>query len=196
VVLVVRCLGRALALAAILGSLSLSGCAQIGMSPSKLTADPASLDRIFRLGTGDRLKVTVFGEEELSGEADVNASGNVSLPLLGEVPAKGRTIEQFTEGLRAKLEEGYLKNPKIGVQVIHYRPIYVQGEVRNGGEFPFKLGLKVADAVAMAGGYSYRADTSFINLRREGDADTRAVALQGDIPLLPGDNILIPERFF
>ncbi len=176
-------------------SLAIPGCSSVTPMPSRL-AGKSGLDRVFRLGTGDRLKVTVFGEEELSSDVEIDASGNVTLPLVGPIAAKGQTLEQFSAKLRDTLNKGYLKNPKIGVQVINYRPFYVQGEVRQGGEFAYKLGLKVADAVALAGGYSYRADQSFIRLRREGDPEERAVALDGELAVLPGDNILIPERFF
>jgi polysaccharide biosynthesis/export protein len=176
-------------------ALSLASCASVAPTPSSLLGKQG-VDRVFRLGSGDRLKVTVFGEEELSGEADVDGAGNVTLPLIGPVPALGKTLDEFSAELRSHLNQGYLNDPKVGVQVINYRPIYVQGEVRHGGEFPYKVGIKVADAIALAGGYSYRADQSYIRLRRAGDGEQRSIALDGEIPVLPGDNILIPERFF
>jgi polysaccharide biosynthesis/export protein len=176
-------------------SIAIASCSGVTPTPSRLVGQD-SLDRVFRLGSGDRLKVSVFGEEELSGEADVDGAGNITLPLIGPIAAKGQTLEQFSGNLRARLSQGYLNDPKVGVQVINYRPIYVQGEVRHGGEFPYKLGLKIADAVAIAGGYSYRADQSYVQLRRTGDSEPRSIALDGDVMVLPGDNILIPERFF
>lgn len=191
-------LGAGIALAALM----LAGCSQTTAPPAfalkngvKSSENPA-LDRIFRLGVGDRLKIVVFGEDELSTEADVNASGAISMPLLGDVPAAGKTIEEFSAELRSQLEAGYLKSPKVNVQVLNYRPIYLQGEVKRGGEFPYKPGLTMADAVALAGGYSYRAVTSYVMLRRQGESQAREVPLDGSIPVLPGDNILVPERFF
>jgi polysaccharide biosynthesis/export protein len=181
-------------LAVLLVAAPIAACTSMGPTPQRL--GQTGVDRVFRLGSGDRLKVTVFGEEELSADVDVDAAGNVTLPLVGVVAAKGQTLEQFTASLGTRLADGFLKNPKIGVQVINYRPIYVQGEVRQGGEFAYKLGLKVADAVALAGGYSYRADQTYVQLRREGDTQQRAVLLEGDVVVLPGDNLLIPERFF
>lgn len=156
----------------------------------------AALDRVFRLGVGDKLKIDVFGEQELSGEVEIGASGNVSLPLLGEVPAKGKTVEEFSQGLRTRLQQGYLKSPKLSVQVQNYRPIYVQGEVRHGGEFPYKPGLSIADAIALAGGYTYRAVEGSIVLRRQGEALGRRIPVDGTIPVLPGDNLQVEERFF
>ena len=156
----------------------------------------AKLDRIFRFGIGDRLRVQVYGEQELTGESEVDASGNVSLPLLGDVPAKGKTIDEFTAMLRQRLVQGYLKNPQVNVLVLNYRPIYLQGEVRHGGEFPYKAGLSIADAVALAGGYTYRAVTSSIYLRRQGESEGRDIPMDGSIPVLPGDNLMVQERFF
>ena len=154
------------------------------------------LDRIYRLGVGDKLKLDVFGEQELTGESEINASGNAVLPLLGNVAAKGKTLDEFSAMVRERLSRGYLKNPQIAIQVLNYRPFYIQGEVRHGGEFAFKPGLSIADAVALAGGYTYRAVTTQIVLRRQGEAQGRGIPMDGSIPVLPGDNLLVEERFF
>lgn len=184
-------------------ALASSGCSQSAAPPvfalkngTRSEAENPALARIFRLGVGDRLKIVVFGEDELATEGDINASGAISMPLLGDVAASGKTIEEFSAGLRGQLEQGYLKTPKVSVQVLNYRPIYLQGEVKRGGEFPYKPGLTMADAVALAGGYTYRAVTSYVLLRRQGESDAREVPLDGSIPVLPGDNIQVPERFF
>jgi polysaccharide export outer membrane protein len=159
------------------------------------TAGEATLDRVFRLGIGDKLKVTVFGEENLSSQAEVNASGAIAMPLIGEVPAKGRSVAELKEHLTRRLAEGYLKNPRVNVEVLNFRPIYVHGEVKSGGEFAFKNGITFRDAIAMAGGYTYRAQQSHLFLVREGGVEER-VQLPSMHPVLPGDNIRIPERFF
>jgi polysaccharide biosynthesis/export protein len=172
-----------------------SSLTQFGFAPAS-DMSLAKLDRIYRLGVGDKLKVEVFGEPELTGESEVNASGNISLPLLGDVPAKGMPLDQFSGTLRQKLQRGYIKNPQLNIQVLNYRPIYVQGEVRHGGEFPYKPGLSIADAVALAGGYTYRSVTNSILLRRQGEATGRSIPMDGSIPVLPGDNLLVQERFF
>lgn len=173
------------------------GCAE-GPSlppPSFVAADGEVLQRAYRLGVGDKLKVTVFGEENLSGTVEVNAIGQVALPLAGEVPAKGMALDQFRDAVARRLSDGYLKNPKVTVEIVNYRPIYVHGEVRSGGEFAFKPGLKLRDAIAMAGGYTYRANQGHLFIVREGQAEAR-LPTPNDIAILPGDNIRVPERFF
>jgi polysaccharide export outer membrane protein len=185
--------------AAALLLLTVTGCADTSQPIYGLVAaNPglAKLDRIYRLGISDHLKVEVFGEPELTAESEVSASGNISLPLLGAVPAKGRTIDEMTATLRDRLRQGYLKNPEVNVQVLNYRPIYVQGEVRHGGEFAYKPGLSIADVVALAGGYTYRSVTNSIVLRRQGESQGLRIPMDGSIPVLPGDNLLVEERFF
>lgn len=151
--------------------------------------------RVYHLGIGDKLKVTVYGEENLGGAFEVGALGQVSLPLAGEIQAKGLSLDEFRHQVTQRLAGGYLKNPKVSVEMLNYRPIYVQGEVKNGGEFQFKNGISLRDVVAMAGGYTYRADQTYLYIGREGEPDV-AVRLPADVPVLPGDNIRIPERFF
>jgi len=170
----------------------------VGLNPG-ITKSPAALaesGRIYRLGIGDKLKVQVFGEPDLSGAFEIGATGNVGLPLVGEIPAQGRPVSEFRDAVARKLADGYLKNPKVTVEITNYRPIYVHGEVRSGGEFQFKSGLKVRDAIALAGGYTYRANQTYIVLTRPGVTLNARVANTGDLEVLPGDNIQIPERFF
>ena len=98
-------------------------------------------------------------------------------------------------GIAQRLANGYLKNPKVSVEVLNFRPIYVHGEVKSGGEFAFKTGLKLRDAIAMAGGYTYRANQNYVYVSREGEQEVK-VPMQNSMPVLPGDNVRIPERFF
>ena len=184
--------------AVLLAAVLVSACAGV---PSMTGAQFATRDgrqplqRVYRLGVGDKLKITVFGEENLSGQFEVGATGNISVPLIGEVPAKGQTIGDFRSQIARRLSDGYLKNPKVNVDILNYRPIYVHGEVKNGGEFAYRNGLTLRDAVAMAGGFTYRADQSYLYIGREGEADA-AIKMPADVPVIPGDNIRIPERFF
>lgn len=177
--------------------LALVSCANSpGLSPPSYAAeDQDASQRTYRLGMGDKLKITVFGEENLSGEFEVNAFGRVSVPLIGEVPAAGRPIAEFRRDVTHRLANGYLKNPRINVDVLNYRPIYVQGEVKSGGEFSYKSGLRLRDAIALAGGYTYRADQSYVDVFREGKGEFRTSTTSG-FTVLPGDNIRVPERFF
>jgi polysaccharide biosynthesis/export protein len=185
-------------IAALWVAVTLGACSPPAISnqPNFVTiASESAPDRLYRLGVGDKFKLTVFGEDNLSGQFEVNAVGQVSLPLIGEMPAKNLTLQQFRDNLVRKLSDGYLKNPKVTVEILNYRPIYVHGEVKNGGEFQYKNGLSMRDAVAMAGGFTYRAEQSYFYIARNGAAEV-AVRGQTDVMILPGDNIRIPERFF
>jgi polysaccharide export outer membrane protein len=189
----VRVLAACLAASAIV-----SGCALpagIGGPQFATREGKTPVSRIYRIGVGDKLKVSVFGEENLSGQFEVSAIGQISMPLIGEMPAKGLAIHEFRESIARKLSEGYLKNPKVTVEMLNYRPIFVHGEVKNGGEFTYKNGVGLRDVIAMAGGYTYRANQSYLYIGREGEPDV-AVQMPADVPVLPGDNIRIPERFF
>jgi polysaccharide export outer membrane protein len=183
--------------ALLLLTLGAYGCSQAPRPEAAgLGREPVSLEDSYRLTPGDRLKVVTFGEEDLSGEFEVGATGNIAMPLLGDVPARGQTIAQLRDGLRQRLAKGYLNNPKISVEVVNYRPFFVHGEVKNGGAFPYKAGMTIDDAIASAGGFTYRADTSVAYLRRSGVASEQAVALGSGAAILPGDNFRVPERFF
>lgn len=162
---------------------------------ANLGANP-ELSRIYRLGVGDKVKVTVFGESELSGPFEIGASGMLALPLIGEIPAKGQTITDLRQAVEKRLKSGYLKDPKVSVEVIAYRPFYVHGEVRSGGEVAFKNGVTIRDAIAISGGYTYRANHSYVLLIREGSAQEMRVDLPSIDIVMPGDNIRVPERFF
>ena len=96
----------------------------------------------------------------------------------------------------ARFSDGYLRDPKVSIEVLNYRPFFIIGEVKNGGEFPYKGGLTVQDAVAIAGGYSYRANVNVAYIRRAGSDQEIKVELSQRVPIFPGDNVRIPERFF
>lgn len=147
------------------------------------------------LGSGDKLRVNVFGEEDLSGEADVNGAGKVSLPLIGQVQAAGLTIDAFTDEVAQKLRDGYLTNPKVSVEVLNYRPFYIIGEVTTPGQYPYTNGMTVLNAVAVAGGFTYRANEGKVLITR-GDQKEVEYMLTQAVKVLPGDIVKIPERFF
>jgi polysaccharide export outer membrane protein len=184
--------------AAILSAtLAVSACADGSSTPppAQFGENPQALGGAYRLDVGDKLKITVFGEDNLSGPAEVNATGQVAMPLAGDIPAKGLSLPQLRDAIARRLADGYINNPKVTVEITSYRPIYVHGEVKNGGEFTFKSGLKFRDAVAMAGGYTYRAQEGYVFLVRDGGQEVR-LPMPSDQLVLPGDNIRVPERFF
>ena len=162
---------------------------------SNLGARPET-SRIHRLGIGDKVKVTVFGETDLSGQYEIGATGALSLPLIGEIPAKGAGVNELRDAIAARLRVGYLKDPKVSVEILTYRPFYVHGEVKSGGEIAFKNGVTIRDAIAIAGGYTYRANHDYVLLIAEGTSREVRVALPSTYGVMPGDNIRVPERFF
>lgn len=149
----------------------------------------------YRLGSGDKLRITVYNEEEISGEYEVDASGNVSLKLVGAIPAVGRTLPDLVAIIEAKLRDGYLLNPRVAIDVLNYRPFYVLGEVNTPGSYPYVAGITVLKAIALAGGYTFRARTKGIELIRANDPEKPIIVDQNTL-LLPGDIIRIKERFF
>ncbi|MCF8469508.1 MAG: polysaccharide export protein [Parvibaculum sp.] len=155
----------------------------------------ANADIDYKLGSGDRLRVIVFGEEDLSGEFDVSGSGNVALPLVGQVRAEGLTLSQFEDAVGTKLRDGYLTNPRVSVEVMNYRPFYIYGEVGNPGQYPYTSGMTVLNAVAVAGGYSYRANHDRVYITR-GEVNEKEYPASQTVPVLPGDVVRVPERFF
>lgn len=149
------------------------------------------------LRPGDRIKVTVYGEESLTGEYDINPGGNVSMPLVGAVRAAGRSQAELGQEIAARYRSGgFLQDPKVNVAVVLFRPFYVFGEATSPGEYPFRSGLTVHAAVAMAGGFTYRASKSVVLIRHLGDDVWKEYPLSEPVVIAPGDTIRIPERYF
>ncbi len=149
----------------------------------------------YRLGSGDRLRISVYGEEELTGEFVVSTTGVVSYPLIGDHPAQGKTVAEFTESLRTALTR-YVLRPSMSVEVLNYRPFFILGEVQTPGTYPYSGGLNVMNAVATAGGFSYRADTRRVFIKHADEIAEREYALTSTTSVLPGDTVRIPERRF
>jgi polysaccharide export outer membrane protein len=187
-----------LSVAAVLPAMvAISACSQ-GPAlppPSFATNTGPGLEKAYRLQVGDKLKLIVFGEENLSGDVEINGRGRIQIPLVGEIPASGRTLKDLKRDISAKLADGYIKSPRISLDITNYRPIFVHGEVKSGGRFDYSNNLSFTDAIAMAGGFTYRAQQSYVILSRAGSTPVR-INMPAAIPLLPGDNIRVPERFF
>jgi polysaccharide export outer membrane protein len=149
----------------------------------------------YKLGTGDKIKVTVFGEEDASGEYEVDATGAISARLLGRVMVKGLTVAEVEQTLYDQYRSrGYFKNPRISIELTNLRPFFILGEVEKRGSYPYVNGLTVAQAVAIAGGYTYRASRSRLTIQRAG-APKEEPANEAT-PVYPGDIVRVPERFF
>ena len=150
----------------------------------------------YKLGAGDRLKINVFGEESLSGEFEIDGQGVVALPLLGNIKAGGNDVRQLEIDMVAKLKDGYLVNPRVSVEVLNFRPFFILGEVRSPGSYPYVNGLKVLNAVALSGGYTYRARTDRVLIRHGGEPKEKEFEAGEDSRVMPGDVIMVTERFF
>jgi polysaccharide export outer membrane protein len=150
----------------------------------------------YQLGSGDVLKITVFNQEDLSGEYIVSGSGQISLPLIGTINVKDLTGKQVEQGIIDKLKPDYLLNPRVSVQVLNYRPFYILGEVKMPQSYPYVDGMTYLNAVAIAGGYTYRAKEDHVVVIRMNDPQKRELTLKMDEKVLPGDIIHVEERFF
>lgn len=172
---------------------TLGGCAAMP-PPLAPTTDTAG----YALGPGDKLRITVFNEPSLTGEYAVTGSGTVAFPLIGGVAARDVTIEGLQDAIRAKLAGGgYVKDPRVSVEVLNYRPYYILGEVNRPGEYPYSAGLSIEQAVAAAGGFTYRAQSRHLFIRRARQDGERSVDLRGrTVEVLPGDTIRVGERYF
>jgi polysaccharide export outer membrane protein len=148
------------------------------------------------LGPNDRVRVKVYGEPDITGEYEIDASGQVSIPLAGRMRASGMTTKQLERAITSALSKDIVRDPKVNVEIVAYRPYYILGEVKKAGEYPYRLGLTVMDAVASAGGFTYRANEGKVYLRRSGSTAEEIYPLDAPILVFPGDNIRIPERYF
>ncbi len=160
-------------------------------------ADPPAPGRgSYILGPNDRIRLKVYGEPDITGEYEVDASGQISVPLAGHLRAAGLTTKQLEGAITSALAKGIVRDPRVNIEIALYRPYYILGEVKKGGEYPYRLGLTVLDAVASAGGYTYRANEGKVYLRRSGSAIEEVYSLDAPVLVFPGDNIRIPERYF
>lgn len=164
-----------------------------------VAAEPATVTRDvpeYRLGSGDKIRVITFGEEALTGEFQVSGAGKVSLPLVGELEASGLTAREFQNSVETALKDGYLKEPRVSVEILNYRPFYILGEVTKPGEYPYTNGLTVLNAVATANGFTYRANKGRVFIKRADGEKEEAYPLTSTTKVAPGDTIRIGERLF
>ncbi len=151
---------------------------------------------IYKLGAGDKLRITIFGEANLSGEFEVAPSGNVSLPLIGSVEAKGVDTSSLEKAIVTKYKDGYLINPQVSIEVINFRPFFILGEAKKPGSYPYVNGLTVLNAVALGGGHTHRARTDRVFILRESISKTKEFEAKDDELVRPGDIIRVTERLF
>jgi|TARA_R100000322_G_scaffold128298_2_gene84541 protein involved in polysaccharide export with SLBB domain len=172
---------------------AVSGCAERGVIAER----PVSTENdTYRLDTGDKLRIVVFGQAELSGDFTVDSSGAVSMPLMPPIQARGLTTDEFEDVVAAQLGTTLLRNPNVSVQVTEFRPFFILGEVQRAGQYPYVNGMTVQSAVAVAGGFTYRADEDRVKITRNRGDHIVELGVDSTAPVLPGDTILVRERYF
>lgn len=142
------------------------------------------------------MRVTVHGESDLSGEFDISGSGEIEYPLVGEVEAGGKTVRELEKLATMKLRDGYLNKPRVSIEVVNYRPFYILGEVKPPGGYAHVEGMTIVNAVAMSGGFTYRARKENFYFRRAVAPKHIEVRAKPDDYPYPGDVIRVPERLF
>lgn len=157
--------------------------------------DPAEAP-LYALGPGDRIRVTVFGHEDMSGEFTISEAGTVSLPLAGTVAFGGLALADAERVVAEALKPDYLLNPQVGIEVLEYRPFYIIGEVNRPGSYPYVNGMTVNEAVALAGGFTHRARKNRFTVIRASDATRAERSIPATGSVLPGDIVKVLERFF
>lgn len=159
--------------------------------------DTIETDTSYKLNIGDLLRVTVYGVTDLTNSYRVDSSGNLTVPLVGEMPARGRGKEELQAEIAKRLiDGGYYNSPSVTVEVIELAPFYILGEVNKPGRYPFEPGLDIVRAIATAGGYTPRAAKNKIYITRNVDGQKQEIKAEEGTELLPGDSIEVKQRFF
>ena len=157
---------------------------------------PVAYDTSYKLDAGDKLRVVVYGQEGLTNSYAIDAGGSITMPLIGAVPARGRTPAGLAAEITAKLRNGYIRDPSVAVEIESYRPFFILGEVAAPGQYPYVPNMSVESAVAIAGGFSPRARRDVVTLTHtDGSGSMRVVVPLGTV-VSPGDTLLIGERWF
>jgi len=156
----------------------------------------ASYEQPYTLGAGDKLRVVVVGQDGISNTYIVDAGGNVSLPLIGSVPARGITAQQLSQRIAERLKQGYVREPHVTVEVETYRPFFILGEVTTPGQYPYVADMTVEKAIAIAGGFAPRASKRTVELTHNAQGQQIKTEVPLDYPLRPGDTVLVKERWF
>ena len=199
---------------AVLTGLALAGCARnpelLGPTPDSsapYTLDASDHTRVvlgpvpdhaapYTLDSGDRLRVVVFGQDGLSNSYAVDPNGKITMPLIGAVAARGLTTAELSQSIAAKLQQGYVREPHVAVEVEVYRPFFVLGEVATPGQFPYVPNLTAEGAVAIAGGFTPRARRGPVEVHHPGNGEDSVRIVPLGYPVRPGDTIVVAERWF
>jgi protein involved in polysaccharide export with SLBB domain len=196
--MIIRRIVQVLAAVVLLGHIvACQGNDDVAATTTDPSGAPSARVQDYRLGPGDRVSIKVFGQQDISGEFEISATGQLSLPLVGQVNGAGRTLAELQQLITERLAEKYLVNPQVAIQVTNYRPFFILGQVNKPGSYPYQAGLTVRQAVAISGGYTRRAKEEPVSIIR-GGPDGREIHMHsnGDAPILPGDSIEVGRRLF
>ncbi|MGY3690250.1 polysaccharide export outer membrane protein [Bradyrhizobium sp. USDA 3240] len=159
-------------------------------------ADPAPTREAYNLGPGDRLRVVVYGQEGLTNSYAIDAAGAITMPLIGSVPARGRTPAGLAAEITARLRNGFIREPSVAVEIESYRPFFILGEVQAPGQYPYVPNMTVESAVAIGGGFSPRARRDEVTLTHTDASDAGRFVAPLGTPIGPGDTVFVGERWF
>ncbi|WDR06057.1 polysaccharide export protein [Devosia rhodophyticola] len=182
---------RWLQIAVLILVLPLAACA--GMRPSTYLVD---VKGPYLLDTGDAVRVTVYGDADLTDTYRVDDSGAVAFPLVGPVVVRGQTTKVAAARIAQALSNGYMRNPNVAVEVAEYRPFFIQGAISNAGQFPYVYGMTIRAAISTAGGFTETADRNQATIYRRQDTQMVKGSVDLDYPIYPGDTIVVGERWF
>lgn len=184
-------------LLALSGTVALGGCLRPNYRTDQLDATgTGSIAPRYTLAAGDRLRIIVFGQDNLSNIYAVDGGGRIAMPLIGTVTIGGQTTAQAARAIEKKLADGYVREPHVTVEVDAYRPFYILGEVTTSGQYQYVNGMTVETAVAIAAGFGPRAARDYAILTRNGPGGLINGVVPMSYPVRPGDTIVIKERFF
>ncbi len=176
-----------------LAAMMLSACSSYRPAPP---AFHAGLNEPYLLSAGDRVRITVFEQANLTNNYNIDQSGYIAFPLIGSIPANGKTVKQLEGIIASKLRGGYLREPDVSVEVDRYRPIFIMGEVGGAGQYSYVPGMTVQKAIAAAGGFSPRANQENVDITRTINDEVSTGRVLISDPILPGDTVYVRERLF
>lgn len=173
-----------------------SGGPYVAAPTAAYASAPSTYQTAYTLDSGDRLRIVVFGQEGITNSHIVGVDGNVNLPLVGSVQARGSTTQQLSQMIAARLKQGYVREPHVSVEVEAYRPFFILGEVTTPGQYPYVPNMSAETAIAIAGGFSPRASKRTVELTRNAPGQQFKGEVPLNYPLRPGDTIVVKERWF
>ena len=195
------CMGRAAPVAVAPSNLDTIAYGQSYAGPAPMTAGyagpaPIRYDTSYHLDAGDKLRVVVYGQEGLTNTYAIDAAGSITMPLIGSVPARGRTPAGLTAEIGGRLRRGFIRDPSVAVEVEAYRPFFILGEVAAPGQYPYVPNMTVESAVAIAGGFSPRALRDRVTVTHTDGSGTARYVVPPGTSISPGDTVLVGERWF